>query len=184
MAAKQYIKRVLTNQPRKVDVLIILFVVLHTVLSMKNAIPNIWELQQSPEKAASLESLYIGALGAGAIVAGFAGVVVIFALSAPGERFRKLRVDGGTALLANWTSTSASGFLSSLMFLVAAIGSILWGHPLAPFFFELGFLLLAHGSIRLLWLLRQFAEVVRATDIDSETSGNNESAGQYFQKDD
>lgn len=168
----------LTSRPISIDILLLLFVVTHAALTLWNKIPNIWGGQLGHEKLASLEALYIGALGAGAIVAGFAGVLVIFALSAPGERFRKLRIEGGKPLLANWITTSVSGFIATALFLIATVMSVLWNQEIAPFLFELGVLVLSHGAIRLLWLLREMVGIVRAEDDDK--SNPDDSAQKFF----
>lgn len=161
------VRAFLLNRPRMIDSFLGLLVILHAVLSLADVIPNVWDLHKSTGASAGLVELYIGALGASAIVAGFAGVVVIFVLTAAGNRFRNLRIDGGKALISNLISTSASGFLASLMFLFAALISIQWRHQSAPFLFEFGVVIIVHGSLRLLWLLYEMAEIVRASEIDS-----------------
>jgi hypothetical protein len=109
--------------------------------------------------------LFLGAATVAAMVAGFAGVVVIFALGSGSERFRYMRIRGGLRLRSNWTSVVAVSFLAAGLSVAAAfmrltdIDGWIWA-------FEASALFLIHASCRLVWLLRQIASVVVSDDLD------------------
>lgn len=114
----------------------------------------------SPGDAAAL---FLGGATVAAMVAGLAGVVVVFALSAPGKRVRTFRLKGGQPLLSNWTSAVVVSFIAALLCLIASFLRLIdargWG-----WLFELAVLLQMHAAVRLIWLLRKLAEIVAAED--------------------
>jgi hypothetical protein len=109
--------------------------------------------------------LFLGAAGAAAMVAGFAGIIVVFALGSGSERFRTFRVQGSSPLRANWTSCMVAGLSSGLLAIISSILTLserhFWGWT-----FELSLLLLAHAALRLVWMLRVLARIVDAEDRD------------------
>lgn len=103
-------------------------------------------------------------VGTGALLAGFAGVVVVFGLQGNSERFRKLRRDGGKELQNNWSSMSSSGFWTMGLSIASSICySAKWALP-GGLLLELSLLILSHGSIRLIWMLKQLISVVSVED--------------------
>lgn len=118
-------------------------------------------LLASPDRGMAI---YLGAASASAIVAGFAGVVVVFGLTATGEKFRNLRLDAGKSLGSNWTSSSVSGFSAAGIALAAAIAAATGQFFWSPWLLEWSLLLLLHGTIRIIWLLRILMSIVAAQD--------------------
>ncbi|MCQ4608813.1 hypothetical protein KBX14_00015 [Corynebacterium sp. CCUG 61414] len=160
-------KEILRSYPRLIDATLLTLTMLHALLALTGQIPDIWHALSDSATPDRTESLYTGALGAAATVSGFSGVVVIFALTANGKRFQKLRVLGGKALKSNWISSTSSGFFAVLAFTLANLLSLLNCPSIAPYIFQAGFLLLAHSSIRLVWLLGELTEIVIAADRDA-----------------
>lgn len=155
------------DHPWSVNIMLVVLVALHAVPSVPGWIPNVWVTLGSVD-AALASSVYLGFLGAASIVAGFAGVVVIFGLSGESAKFRQFRLVGGEALAQNWISTIASGFLAAGLSLVAALLAIGGVGELSPWLFELAILLLVHGTIRLVWLMKGLVGTVAADDVIKE----------------
>jgi hypothetical protein len=103
-------------------------------------------------------------VGAGALLAGFAGVVVVFGLQNNSERFRRLRRQGGDELTENWSSMSSSGFWTMGIALVAALAFSAQVPFVGALLLEASLLVLMHGSVRLIWMLRRLIDVVSADD--------------------
>lgn len=150
------------DHPATVNAIIIVFVGLHFLLTYTSVIPDFWgRMIGNPNTG----NLYIAMLSAAALLASFAGVVVVFGLSTQPESFRKLRVSAGDALVSNWLSISYCGFISAALSLIAALIDILGNGKLAPWFFELSVLFCVHGAIRLLWLLKCLIKIVQHDDV-------------------
>ena len=66
-------------------------------------------------------TLFLGTAAAAAILAGFAGVAVVFGLTADGDRVSVFRLEAGKSLRGTWTSTSLAGFAAAGLSLGAAI---------------------------------------------------------------
>lgn len=164
---KQKVATVLHAHPRLINVFLLAVTALQAWLVGERHLPDLWGALPSGTSPERVESLYTGALGTAAIVSGFSGVVVVFALTASGPRFQRLRVRGGNALKANWMSATNSGFIAVLAFTSATIGNLVGFERCAPYFFQAGFLLLTHSALRLLWLLGELSEIVVAEDRDS-----------------
>lgn len=160
------IRAVVKNYPVLITIALIILVSTHAVLTFTGTIPDTWHalLGQQTE---DILAIYLGASSAAAIVAGFAGVVVIFGLTANGERFRILRATAGDRLGDNWTSTSVSGFSAAGLCLLASVFHAAGLSIVGPWLFELGLLLLIHGTIRIIWLLRELMKVVTRDDEDA-----------------
>jgi hypothetical protein len=138
-------------------------------------LPNVWAPFQDASKG-DQAGVYVGFLGATAVVSGFAGVVVVFGLSGTSEKFRKFRILGGKSLTRNWISTSSSALLASALALGAAIALYSGGGWLSPWLFEFGIVLIAHSSVRLLLLLRGLVGIVAADDVIKERAASKKSA--------
>lgn len=163
------------DHPWSVNIALVVLVALHAVPSMLGVIPNVWSALADAD-AAVATSVYLGFLGAASIVAGFAGVVVIFGLSGESAKFRQFRLVGGLALSRNWISTIASGFLAAGLALVAALLALSGAGAFSPWFFELGILFLIHGSVRLIWLMKGLVHAVAADDALKERQASVKSA--------
>lgn len=154
----------LQDDPRSVTLALTVLVALHGIVG------HFWVHAISPghvlsrsATAGDVSVLFLGGATVAAMVAGLAGVVVVFALSSPGKRVRTFRLEGGGSLLANWTSAVAVSFTAAGLSLLASYLRLArdrgWGWT-----FELALLLLLHGALRLLWLLRKLALIVSADD--------------------
>jgi hypothetical protein len=141
-------------------------VLLHLALACLGIISNPWQALQ--DAADSGIAIYLGAASAAAIVAGFAGVVVVFGLTANSSRFRELRLKSGESLNKNWTSASVSGFAAAGLSLFAAILAGLQFQAASPWIFEWSILLLVHGTLRIIWLLRSLMKVVASDDAAAD----------------
>jgi hypothetical protein len=107
--------------------------------------------------------LFLGGATVAAMVAGFAGVVVVFALSSTSDRVQVFRRAGGRRLLSNWTSPVSVAFLAAALSLAASYLCLVHARGWA-WWFELSLLYLTHGAVRLLWLLRTLARIVASDD--------------------
>lgn len=114
-------------------------------------------------------TIYLGFAGIVAIVAGFAGVVVVFALGQDSDRFLKLRLLGGSALRANWSSPIATSFSAAFGSALCALAAVADHGFAAWWLFEFFFLLAVVAATRLVWLFRALAGLV-ATDDEQEAN--------------
>ncbi|MFD2341398.1 hypothetical protein FGG90_07335 [Clavibacter tessellarius] len=151
------------DHPWLVNALGLTVVALHGLATLATWVPNVWGdfLAADPSDQAGV---YLGFLGTAAIVSGLAGVVVIFGLTATGDKFRRFRIGGGKSLARNWTSTTSSGLYAAGLSLVASIFAYTPVLYVAPWLLEAAVLLALHASVRLLWLLRAMVGIVRADD--------------------
>ena len=164
---KQKTATILRTHPRAINAFLLTVTAVQALLVRNGMLSDLWSALPSGTYPERIEGLYTGALAAAAIVSGFSGVVVVFALTADGPRFQRLRVHGGKALKANWMSATNSGFIAVFGFTSATVVSLIGFEQSAPYFFQAGFLLLTHSALRLLWLLGELSEIVVAADKDS-----------------
>jgi hypothetical protein len=153
------------DHPERVSLGIGLLVALHGVTS------NRWWPWLNPFKrfgdetqTGTVVSIYLGTAGAAALVAGFAGVVLVFTIGSQSPRVRMFRDEGGRSLQRSWIVVVAEPFVATLCGIVAAVTQLTAGRPVAPWLFELAVVLLAHGAARLLMLLRDLVQIVAADD--------------------
>lgn len=166
------LKGFLRGQPFWVDGLLVGLVAAHFVATWYEWIPNVWAALSEPSAQQSAQEIYLGMLGPAAIVAGFAGVVVVFGITASSDRFKRFRAQAGGALRRTWVSSSLSGFEAVGFAVAAALLSVSGLLMAAPFAFEASLLLLLHGAIRLIWILAQMIGIVRADDVVSTDEAN------------
>ena len=161
----QRIVAALQDRARLVDAIILGVVCVYALVCTKYEKVNFWKYLVEDE--ATYRDLAAGLTTSAALVAGFAGVVVIFALQNTSPRFRTLRVRGGSSLRSTWTSVTASGFLAlGTGFLsIAFFGGKL--AQLGPWFLTFGVLVLIHSSLRLLWMIDVLAGAVDGDDADA-----------------
>ncbi|MGH4013630.1 MAG: hypothetical protein ACRDSL_06785 [Pseudonocardiaceae bacterium] len=117
-------------------------------------------------------TLYLGTAGAAAIVAGLAGVILVFVIGSPSPRLRQFRDAAGEPLRKTWTTVVAEPFAATFLGILAAITQTTSGRTAAPWLFELAIVLLVHGTLRLLWLLREMVAIVRADDHEATRDDN------------
>ena len=134
-------------------------------------IPNYWsDLAKMP--VAEALTLYIGVAGAASLVAGFAGVVVVFGLSGTGHNMRVFRASAGESLRANWLSVIGTGFGSAALGFVAALMTVLQLRDFAPWVMQLALVVLAHASLRMVWLMKLLIDNVKIDDATTLDAGN------------
>lgn len=160
-----WLKGFLRGQPFWIDGGILILVALHFIATLLGWTPNVWRALSEPSAQSQAQAIYLGVLQPAAIVAGFAGVVVVFGLTASSDRFKRFRAQAGRSLRRTWVSSSLSGFEAVALAVVAALLSVSGLMLVAPFAFEASLLLLLHGSIRLVWILSQMIGIVRADDV-------------------
>lgn len=161
----EWMRGFLRGQPFWIDGVAIVLVGIHFFVTWREWIPNVWEALAEPTAQSAAQAIYLGMLGPAAIVAGFAGVVIVFGITASSERFRAFRAGAGKSLRRTWISSSLSGFEAVGFAIVAALLSVSDLTFLAPFAFEASLLLLIHGTLRLIWILTQMIGIVRADDV-------------------
>ncbi len=162
-------RKACSNHPLWVALVLLVGVAAHGVLT-------IWWRFLDPYKNLALDAntgtavtLYLGAAAAAAIVAGFAGVVIVFTIGSEARRIRFFRFESGKPLQRAWLAVVAEPFAATLLGLVAAMVQVTSGKRVAPWLFELGLVLLVHGATLLLWLLRELVEIVYANDVEADT---------------
>jgi hypothetical protein len=160
----QQLKRILRDRPLYVSVFVLILVALHVFLTLLGVLPNLWAGVLAKDPSVNV-TLFLGTAAAAAILAGFAGVVVVFGLTAEGDRFRVFRVAAGKSLRGNWTSTSLAGFAAAGLSLTASIFAVNGPAVAAPWVFELSLFLMVHGALRTIWILRELVTVVRNEDL-------------------
>lgn len=158
------IKALIQDRPFVVTLIAAVLVGLHCLLTGINVIPNVW-LEILSDRT-NLVTLSVGLASGGAILAGFAGVIVIHGLSASSPRFRVYRLTAGKHLHANWASISSAGFISSGISMASALFAMTQFVWWSPWMLELAALLALHGVLRLLWLLRTFFNLQADDDAD------------------
>lgn len=156
-------KAIVQDHPAVVSAAAAVLVVVHSVATSVGWVGNLWSGLEKVDVATSV-AIYLGILGTAAIVAGFAGVVIVFGLSPDTPRFQAFRLKAGDALKRTWSSTALSGFEAALLAGTAAVVAASGAVWLAPWFFELAVLLLAHGAMRLIWIMRGLIDTTRADD--------------------
>ncbi|MCU1584345.1 MAG: preprotein translocase subunit SecD [Microbacteriaceae bacterium] len=165
------IGRFLREQPFYVDLALLALVAVHFWATQMGRIPNVWG-GLAVSSQGPVQSLYLALLGPAAIVAGFAGVVVVFGLTATSARFQAFRASAGTSLTRTWVASTLAGFEAVVLLVAATVCSIASSAWLAPWLFELALLVMAHGAARLIWILSQLIRIVRADDIKSTDDAN------------
>lgn len=156
------------DRPFLVDAALVALVVLHWMASRQ--VPVLDVLHDLPDvEVGAAVSIHLGITSLAAILAGFSGVVVVFALGAPGPRFVDLRRAGGAALRLNWLWSAVSALLAAFLGLAGAVLVALHSEP-ARWVLEVAALLCAHAAARQLWLLWHLAVIVSANDEDERRS--------------
>lgn len=152
--------RWLLEQPAWSMALEVALVILHGVATVV-LLPSPFNRLVDDENAA--RSLYLALGSAGAPLAGFAGLIVIFAL---GERqqFKVLREQGGRRLDLTWVNLFLFPFTALIVGLSAALVTTLGGAVWAPFVAEFALLLLMDTLLRGSWLIRSLIGIIRADD--------------------
>lgn len=158
----RWIRRLLQERPQRLNAIIVCFVGTQFLLTAAGYLPNVWDgLLLNIELS---RDIYIAVTAAGAMMAGFAGVVVIFGLTSGSERFRRFRHRASGSLQRTWSTVSSAGFWSmglGFSCLLLSAGNL---DRTATWLLEVALLLLAHSSVRLIWILNVLVGIVAVDD--------------------
>lgn len=157
----------LEDWPEVVNLLLLVLVAGHWRAATR------WESFPNPlasiASAENILDLYLGILAFSSLLAGFAGIVVVFAMAPESESLRRLRELGGSRLAANWVSPVTCSITGA----VGAVGAsvtLLAGHPkVAAWVIEATMLVILHGLVRMLWLLRSLINIVSKEDASTSS---------------
>ncbi|MFD2473415.1 hypothetical protein [Amycolatopsis silviterrae] len=157
------------------------------VLVVAHAVSAIFWHPLNPYKSLAFDTntgtavtLYLGAAAAAAIVAGFAGVVIVFTIGSEADRIQRFRFRSGKALHIAWMAVVAEPFAATLLGIIAAMIQTTSGKAVAPWFFETGLVLLAQGALLLLKLLSDVVGIVHAQDYEAHVKKNQISTDELF----
>ncbi|MBF6446567.1 hypothetical protein IU429_02680 [Nocardia elegans] len=159
---------------------LVVAVVMHAALTFLWKWLNPYKSLAVDTNTGTAVTLYLGAAAAAAIVAGFAGVVIVFAIGSTSRRVRIFRFRAGEALQGAWIAVVAEPFAATLLGFIAAIVQLTSGRQIAPWFFELALALLAHGGVLLLWILNHLMEIVYADDVEADSKDREISTDSLF----
>jgi len=101
---------------------------------------------------------------AAALVAGLAGLIVVFVTGGQTPRLQQFRQQAGLPLRRTWTAAVAEPFVAAFLGVIASITQTTAGGIVGPWLFELGLVMLAHTAVRLVLLLRELVGIVAADD--------------------
>lgn len=142
------------DYPGVVTALAVFAVFAHWVLVRQTSVPAL------PAKlvfADSAASLYLSAAGVVAVLAGFSGVIIVFALSPGVAALEKMRDEGGDRLRANWVSLVSNPVSAALLYLFAGTLATTGKPRAGGWLFELAATLTVLGALRMMWLFRRLA---------------------------
>jgi hypothetical protein len=154
-------------------------VVAHSVVSIWLRWLNPYKSFEDPNSSNPI-TIYLGLASASAIIAGFAGVVLVFAVGSPAQRIRQFRTSAGEPLQRLWLTVVAEPFAATFISLLACVTQLTSGHLVAPWLMEAGFVLLGHSAMRLLWLLWAVVKIVAADDIEVTRDENSVAVTDLF----
>src|SRR5699024_6508346 len=99
--------------------------VLYVIALAFGRLRHLYNASPAAESLAKLGDVYIGFASAIAIVAGFAGVVVVFVYSAASRAFVSFRVTAEPELMKNWRTVVVCTFAAALGFLASALVNVI-----------------------------------------------------------
>ncbi len=159
---------IIKNNPRVVTLVILAGVAAHLVLATLLAVPSMASFLADHAEA---WSLYISTASAMAVIGGFAGVLLVFAMSST-PNFARMRLRGGRSLESTWLSTVGSSLAAAGTSVAAAVIALGGSGAVAAWIFELSLLLALHAAIRLMWALSHLVRGVRQQDKADAATGN------------
>jgi hypothetical protein len=162
-------KAFVQDQPGPISISLVVAVAAHGLLTGPYQWLNPFKGLQAGDKdtTSTAVTIYLGTAGAASIVAGLAGVILVFVIGSPSPRLRRFRDTASKPLRKTWTTVVAEPFAAALLGILASITQTASGRIAAPWLFELGIVLLVHGTLRLLWLLREMVAIVGADDHEA-----------------
>lgn len=124
-----------------------------------------YPLTPPADRLSDLGDTYIGAASAIAIMAGFAGVIVVFIYSAQLDVFVRFRRGAEPQLSKNWKAIVANSLVAVLAFILASLLNVVWG-PIPGWCVSIfGFLLAIDLGFR---VTRQFFVMLRISNWGDE----------------
>jgi hypothetical protein len=153
------------NRPALFTALAVILVALHTFVGWRKPDLRLPRLTHGED----VWQVYLAVSGVASMVAGFAGVIVIYAMTQGSPRLATLRTGGGDRLKQNWLSPVRISFIASILAVIASSLDVAKYNFPAVLTFELASLFCVHGMIRLTWLLGILIEIVKQQDRDSRS---------------
>jgi hypothetical protein len=155
---------VVVNRPFVVSAVLAVLVAGHAVLTRPWPWINPYKAFVEAGNLGTAVTIYLFTAAAAALVAALAGIILVFVIGGQTPQIRLFREQAGSALRRTWVAVVAEPFVAAFLGVVAAITQTTAGGVVAPWLFELGLVLLAHGAVRLTLLLRELVEIVAADD--------------------
>lgn len=156
------------NMPLFADLSLIAIVFAQYLFSEQFEWLNLPGLLAKSGNQSDLISLTVAFSTVTAMIAGFAGVVIVLGLSSENEKFRAFRVAAGNNLRRNWISIAQNTFSSSFVSIICLLLVILGHSVLSMWFLEIAFVVAFSSTLRLLYLLKALAILVSSEDSKRE----------------
>lgn len=155
---------VVQDHPGVVAATLGLLVVAHAVLAWHFTWLSPYKALVVANNLGTTVTIYLFTAAAAALVAGLAGVIIVFVISGQTPQVRQFRRDAGLPLRRMWISVVTEPFVAAFLSVIAAVTQTTAGAMVGPWLFELGLALLAHSAVRLVLLLRELVDIVAADD--------------------
>ena len=151
------------DHPWFVSLVLVAAVAAHALVVRAGLLSNPW-VTVTDQTVDSQVSLHLGLAGVAAVVAGFAGVVVVFVLQSASPRFRRFRQLAPRGVRSTSLSIVAAPMGSAVLALACGL-LVMGGYgTLAMWGFELGLLVLFHGLLRTMAFFRSMIKLVQYDD--------------------
>lgn len=135
---------------------------------------------ESADAPSLVAGIALGVASVASMVGGFAGVVVVFGLSANDERFRAVRLKAATSLRRNWMAVITIPLFAAFAALFAAAAASSAHFATAMWIVEGALLFAGHGALRLVALLHELVRVVHASDVKVDQEQNTMTADDIY----
>jgi ABC-type spermidine/putrescine transport system permease subunit II len=141
---------------------------------------NLYKAFAADSNLGTVVTTYLATAAAAALVASFAGVIIVFVISAQTPQVKQFRMQAGLPLQRTWVVVVGEPFFAAFLGVVATVAQFTVGRIVAPWLFELGVVLLAHTAVRLVLLLRSLVGIVAADDEKAERAKHALSVNDIF----
>lgn len=175
-------KNYLLNKPLFAVFLVSIVIAIQFAISREYPVLNLPRFLSEKSDPADLISLTVALSTVSAIIAGFAGVVIVLGLSSENEKFRAFRLLAGNNLESNWTSIARNSFLSSFLGIGCLIFVLIGNEEFSMWVLEFAFLLALDATLRILYLLRTLAKLVSSQDRLNQNISNQTPVTQIVKK--